>query len=58
MENRKYRPDLFAFKLLYKRSLNKCSPQFLNWGQQHATGMLHLDYSNLGAVASKKDTQL
>ena len=30
---------------------NKCSHQFLNWWQQHATGMLHLDrFESLAAT--------
>ena len=29
---------------------NRCSHQFLNWWRQHATGMLHLDYSSPGGT--------
>ena len=42
------------FGCIFAYGKNYCSHQFLNWWQQHATGMLHLHHSNLGAVAPKK----
>ena len=52
---RHYRPDLVATILSSTERIVIGSHQFLNWWQQHATGMLHLRSSNLGRD-DKKDT--
>ena len=51
----RYRPDSFAFILLSTRRINRGSHQCLNWWQQHATGMLHFRFSNLGRNAKKTE---
>ncbi len=34
---------------------NKCSPQCLHWGQEHATGMFHLRSVQISSIPANKN---